>query len=79
MKASLVAYDLEELHKNSELKTMKINYFKGYPKCLAIQIWSLKILGDKNESIVQVIVIEVNHIILKKILSLTNSKYKAQF
>jgi hypothetical protein len=38
MKASLVAYDLEELHKNSELKTMKINYFKGYPKCLAIQI-----------------------------------------
>jgi hypothetical protein len=45
MKASLVAYDFRELHKKSELKIVKYGYVKGFPKELAIQIWSLKILG----------------------------------
>jgi hypothetical protein len=32
MKASLVAYDFREIHKNSELKIIKYRYVKGFPK-----------------------------------------------
>jgi hypothetical protein len=32
MKASLVAYDLRELHKKSELKIVKFGYVRGCPK-----------------------------------------------
>jgi hypothetical protein len=32
MKASLVAYDLRELHKKSEIKIVKSGFVKGCPK-----------------------------------------------
>jgi hypothetical protein len=32
MKASLVAYDFRELHKESELKIVKYGYVRGCPK-----------------------------------------------
>jgi hypothetical protein len=32
MKASLVAYDFRELHKNYELKIVKYGYVRGCPK-----------------------------------------------
>jgi hypothetical protein len=32
MKASLVAYDLRELHKKSEIKIVKFVYVRGCPK-----------------------------------------------
>jgi hypothetical protein len=38
LKASLVAYDFGELHKNSELKIVKSEYVKGCPKWPTIQI-----------------------------------------
>jgi hypothetical protein len=38
MEASLVTYDVRELHKKSELKIIKMRYIKGYPKWLVIQI-----------------------------------------
>jgi hypothetical protein len=31
MKASLVAYDFRELHKNSEIKIVKYRYVRGCP------------------------------------------------
>jgi hypothetical protein len=47
MKASIVAYDCGELHKNSELKIIKYGYVKGCPNRLATQIGLLEILGIK--------------------------------
>jgi hypothetical protein len=45
MKASLVAYDFRELHKESELNIVKYGSIKGCPKKPATQIGLLKILG----------------------------------
>jgi hypothetical protein len=47
MKASLVAYDFRELHKNSELKIVKFGYVRGCPKQPTTQIWSLEILTGR--------------------------------
>jgi hypothetical protein len=47
MKASLVAYDIMELHKKSKLKVVKIAYVKDYPKWQSTQISLLQILGVK--------------------------------
>jgi hypothetical protein len=49
MKASLIAYNCGELHKKSKLKMVKYGYVRGYPKRLATQFGSLKILEVKNE------------------------------
>ena len=43
MKASLVAYDVRKLQKNS--KNKNIEYIKGYPKWQSTQIWLLEFLG----------------------------------
>jgi hypothetical protein len=48
MKASLVAYDFRELHKNLELKIIKHRYVKGCPNGPGIQIWLFEILGVKE-------------------------------
>jgi hypothetical protein len=48
MKASLVAYDFRELHKESEFKIIECGYIKGCQKWLETQIWSLEILGIKS-------------------------------
>jgi hypothetical protein len=45
MKASLIAYDGQELHKKSELKIVKYGYVRGCPKRPTTQIGSLEILG----------------------------------
>jgi hypothetical protein len=47
MKASLVAYDFGELHKMLELKLIKNEYIKVYPKWQSIQLWLLKIFQVK--------------------------------
>jgi hypothetical protein len=46
MKASIVAYDFRELHKKSEIKTVKYGYVRGCPRLPTIQIL-LEILGVK--------------------------------
>jgi hypothetical protein len=46
MKAFLVAYDYREIHK-LELKIVKYENVRSFPKWEVTQIWSLKILGVK--------------------------------
>ena len=48
-KASLVAYDVTELHKKSYPKAIKYEYVKGCPKWQSIQIWLLEILRIKYQ------------------------------
>jgi hypothetical protein len=45
MKAPLIAYDVRELYKILELKLINNEDVRSYPKWIAIQIWSLEILG----------------------------------
>ena len=48
MKIFLPTYDFRKLHKRLELKIIKYGYIRGNPKRLAMQIGSLKILGDNH-------------------------------
>jgi hypothetical protein len=48
MKASFVAYDCGELHKNLDLNIVKYGYVTGCPKWITTQIGSLEILGVKD-------------------------------
>jgi hypothetical protein len=42
MKASLVAFDVRELSKNSQLKIIKYEYVRGCPKLPASKSYHLK-------------------------------------
>jgi hypothetical protein len=50
MKASLVAYDREELYKKSKLEIVKYRYVRSCPKRPETQIGSLEILGVKMKN-----------------------------